>query len=358
MALLDVFDTDAFSVHSLTMAVDKLPFQPGRIGRLNLFESKPISTPIAIIEERQGNLSLLPTMPRGSESQSTQSSRTRKIHAFPVPHVPQWDSLLASDLEGKRAFGSEDQTEVFATIVNDRLENMKQNHEVTWEYHRIGALQGRVLDADGVTEVVNWFTAFGITQTEVIFNFYDGGTFALPDPHMDMKKKAQEIKRYMQTALGATAFSKVHAFCGHSFFDAFVGHATVRKAYERANENSFARELQDGENGFDFAEITWEDYRGSIGGVDFVDSHHAIFFPEGTRGIFVEAPAPADFVETVNTMGKPIYAKQERMKWDKGVELHSQSNVLYMCTRPACLIKGTYANEAAGTGTSSDPLQP
>lgn len=354
MAMLDVFNSDAFSVHSLTASIEKLPYMPGRIGRMGLFENKPVYDRTVIIEEKQGSLSLLPVKGRGSQEQTTRREDTRKVHAFVVPHVPHWDALLASDLEGKRAFGTEDQLEVFARILNDKLENMKADHEVTWEYHRIGALKGHVLDADGTSTVVNWFTQFGITETEIVFNFYDSGTYDQADPIADMKALCTQVKRAMQDALGATPFKGIHAFCGDAFFDKFVAHATVRKAYERYQENAFARTLQNDEGGFEFGGITWENYRGSIGGVDFVDDHEARFFPVGSKGIFIESTAPADFVETVNTAGKPLYAKQERMKWDKGIELHTQSNTLYMCTRPACLIKGVYANAATGTGTGSD----
>ena len=61
--------------------------------------------------------------------------------------------------------------------------------------------------------------------------------------------------------------------------------------------------------------------------------------------------APGDFIETVNTRGIKIYAKQERMKFDKGIELHTQSNVLYMCTRPAALVRGVKIDTLLGSGS-------
>jgi len=49
--------------------------------------------------------------------------------------------------------------------------------------------------------------------------------------------------------------------------------------------------------------------------------------------------APADFNETVNTLGQPLYAKQEPRKFDRGTDLHTQSNPLPICHRPGLLIK-------------------
>ena len=49
--------------------------------------------------------------------------------------------------------------------------------------------------------------------------------------------------------------------------------------------------------------------------------------------------APADFNETVNTLGQLLYAKQEPRKFERGTDLHTQSNPLPMCHRPALLVK-------------------
>jgi hypothetical protein len=354
--ILDIFDTDAFNMQSLTAAIDKLPYQAGRIGELGLFEQRPATTQHAVIEERLGSLALLPTQPRGYFQQTAQGAIHRKIRTFQIPHVPQFDTLLAGDLEGKRAFGTEDQVEVFSQILNDRLERMKQKHELTWEWHRVGALHGKILDADGTTVVEDYFADFGLTQTTGTVDFTDTGTYALPNPAVDMKVFAQEIIRAMQNALGNTPFTGIRAIAGHQFWDNFVHHGTVRKAYEYYQENSFIRETQipggSSPDGFKFADITWENYRGWIGTPTspllFFPTNTCLFVPEGVKGLFLEIPGPADFMETVNTRGQPLYVKQERMKFDMGVEIFSQSNVLFICTRPQALILITGNNFISG----------
>ena len=45
--------------------------------------------------------------------------------------------------------------------------------------------------------------------------------------------------------------------------------------------------------------------------------------------------------ETANTLGQPLYAKQEPRKFERGTDLHTQSNPLPMCHRPGVLIKLT-----------------
>ena len=358
MGLLNVFEGSAFNVMSLTTAINKVPFMPGRIGRLNLFKEQSITTTTATIEEKHGKLALLQAGARGARNlASTQSRLARQQRAFVIPHVPQYDSLLASSLQNVRAFGSETETELFAQVLNEKLELLRANHEVTHEYHRMGALKGILLDGDGTTVLYDWFAEFGLAQTDVTFNFTDTGTFAAPIPAELMKDRALAVVRTMQDNLGGTPLTGVHALCGDSFFDKLVGHATIRDAYSRQQDQAngmmsvgqYLRNQQTGydnvrESGFEFGGITWENYRGSIGGVNFIDTDKCQFFPVGTPDVFAQINAPADYVETVNTLGRPVYAKQERMDFDKGVDIESQSNVLFICQRPGALIRGLDAN--------------
>jgi hypothetical protein len=79
--------------------------------------------------------------------------------------------------------------------------------------------------------------------------------------------------------------------------------------------------------------------RGRVGTVDFTDAE-AYFFPVGVPGLFRQYNAPADFVETTNTIGLPRYAKQAvDQQFARWVMLHVQSNPLPICTRPRVLIK-------------------
>lgn len=352
MALLDIFDDDAFSVHNLTVAIEKLPYAPGRLEQLGIFRKTPVTTDMAVIEEKLGKLQLLMTKVRGTTEGNTQSGPTRRVRAFPIPHIPMFDALLASDVSGKRAFGSEDQLEVFSQLLNDKLEAMKQDHAITAEWHRMGALKGIVLDGDASTVLYNWFTEFNISENIVYFNSGDNGSYDQADPVADWKTLSTQVIRYIRDALGMTPYSGVHALCGDDFFDALISHATVRRAWEQFNAGEVLRQSQLGDGRiFSFAGIDWENYRGSIGNADFVSTDEARFFPKGTKDVFLDVIAPADFVETVNTRGTEIYAKQERMKYDKGVELHTQSNRLFMCTRPGCLVRGILITNPLGSGS-------
>jgi hypothetical protein len=53
--------------------------------------------------------------------------------------------------------------------------------------------------------------------------------------------------------------------------------------------------------------------------------------------LFVEAYAPADYNETVNTLALARYTKTEALEFNKGWAMESQMNVLPLCTMPRAL---------------------
>lgn len=56
---------------------------------------------------------------------------------------------------------------------------------------------------------------------------------------------------------------------------------------------------------------------------------------------FITRYAPANYTETVNTMGLPMYAKAEPRKFNKGFDIEAQTNPLNLCTRPGAIVKLT-----------------
>lgn len=330
---LDVFNDDAFSMMELTTAINKLPYQPKQIGALNLYASKPHTTNMFTVEEQHGKLSLIPAEARGSRPR-TDSRVRRHIRPFQTVHLPQDHTVLADDVSGIRAFGSETEVEALSAVVNDVLERQKNNIEVTKEFQRISGIKGVIVDADGTTVIEDLFAAFGLTQSTADVDFA-----AAPE----WKNYATAIQRAIEDALGADTFSGIQAVCGNAWWDSFVIDDEIKAAWDRWNDGQFLREDQL-RVGFEFMNIKWYNYRGQVGDIKFVPDDECHFYPVGVRDLFEEHQAPAPFMETVNTRAKPYYSKQERLPLDFGVELFSCSDVLHICTRPKVLIKSTGTN--------------
>lgn len=102
--------------------------------------------------------------------------------------------------------------------------------------------------------------------------------------------------------------------------------------------------INDVRQGFTYAGITFEEYRGQATDANstvrrFIAAGEAHVFPIGTIDTFSTYVAPADFNETVNSLGQPLYAKQAPRPSDPGTDIHTQSNPLPMCHRPGILVK-------------------
>lgn len=363
MASLDVFTDDAFGLISMTEAIERIPYAPSMIGGMGLFEAEAVSSLTVMIEDRSGQLSLVPTAARGT-TPTWKAKQGRNVRPIAIPHIPLMDAIEADDVQGIRAFGTESEVETVAGLVNQHLAEIRADFEATWEWHRIGALKGIVLDADGTTEILDIFDLFGITQTTVSFNFTDTGTYGQPDPQERMKAKCLEVYRAIQSALGGTMFTGVTAICGDQFFDRLVSHATVEKAHDQQFMRVQQANVAGNASGFMFGGILWLNYRGAVGVQAFVETDEAWAFPTGVRNLFKVFYGPANFAETVNTPGKPIYVKQERKKFDTGVEIFAQSNPLHLCRRPKALIHLTDVTpftlplRDGSTGPNGDPAVP
>lgn len=330
------FDNPGFSMASLTAAINLLPNRYGRLEQLGLFPARPVRTRQIVVEERNGALSLLPTQTLGGPATLNVRDK-RKLRSFVVPHVPLDDVVLPEEVQGVRAFGSETEMESVAGVLAQHLQSMRNKHAITLEHLRMGALKGVILDADG-SVIHNLYDDFEIPAKTV--------NFALNVEATNVRNKCVEVVSHIEENLRGEFMTGVRCLCSPEFLEKLVGHAKVEKAYENYAQGAMLRD--DVRTGFAFGGIVFEEYRGQASNVEgsvvrFIAPGEAHCFPLGTVDTFGTYFAPADFNETVNTLGEPIYAKQEPRKFERGTDLHTQSNPLPMCHRPGVLVKLTMA---------------
>jgi hypothetical protein len=334
MPMLDPFSTDAFNLQSLVAAINILPNKYGLIESMGLMPIKGTRTRSILVEEKNGVLNLLKTKPVGSEGQKNDSAR-RVVRSFAVPHIPLDDVLLPSEYEGLRAFGQESVFAALASIVNEKLQSMKDKHDITLEYQRMGALKGVVYDED-LSVIYDFFKEFLIDKKSIDFVLGTAGT--------NVKNKCTEVRRHIEDNLkGAMMQGDPLVLCDSSFWDKFTSHTTVKAAFDRWESGAFLREDYRVQ-GFSFGGLRFKEYRGTATTHDgvtrkFIDTDYGITFPLGTTDVFTTIAAPADFIETTNTLGKPYYAKQEARKFNRGIDFHTQTNLLPMCKRPGVLVE-------------------
>lgn len=335
--MLDIFNSNAFGVVSLTDAINKPVFTPGRLGSMGLFTERPVSTTTIVLEQKAGNLVLVAPTPRGGPG-VTVDKKKADSRAIIVPHFEINDAIYADEVQGVRQWGTDNQLMTVMGLVSDRIAIHKPSHEVTLEYQRIGAVKGIITYADGST--TDLFAFFGISQdTEIGFDLAGASINGI------LRKKVQAVLRELSVNLDGLPFSGVRALCGDNFFDDMLANAEVRATFLNQPGASALRQayIQGGGQSygeFDFGGVTWENYRGYVGGTSFIDPDKCHIYPTGVPNLFRTYFAPADYNETVNTLGQRLYLKQWPMENDKGVNLDSQMNALSLCTRPKALLKG------------------
>ena len=347
MDILDVFRNDAFSALSLTSFIDRHPFNPQGLGSLNLFEPIPLRNKAMAVEERNGQLVLIPTSARGGPA-TERTTEKRKVRYFEAPRLMHGDTLRSDEIQGVREFigdGGIAQTVLMQmqAEVARRLTGptgLTSNIEYTWEYHRLGAIQGILLDAGG-NVLYNWFNEFGITPaTEIGFNLAAGATAATGT----LRPLLNNINRTIQRAAKGSWIhgrSKVAAICGDTFYDQLTNHFDVKQTYLNWLA---AKELRAGQafSQFEFGDILFINYRGSDDNSAIaLPTDKAKFFPIDAPGVFQVGWGPGESMEWVNQPGKPMYVNmipdRDRRSW---IRSEITSFPLFLCARPDMLMSG------------------
>jgi hypothetical protein len=341
MPMLDVFTQDAFSVLSLTDAINKIPFVPGRAGQVIDWQERGVTTTSIMIEEVGGVLQMLNPTARGAPGE-TKAKDKRVARSLAIPHYQHDDAVNADEVQGVRAFGSETEVQSVQNIVNQRLADaVTLVLDPTLEYQRVGALKGIILNADGST-LYNLFTEFGVSQESTIDFNLDGASDTGA-----VRGVCADAVDLIADNLGGVTFSGVRAFCGKNFFKSLIANIEVRNSYKGTPMAQVLREGYTDPSGnkiygaFEFGGIVFESYRGKVGNSEIIGADEVRIFPIGVPGLFRTVYAPADYIETVNTVGLPRYSRQYPSANGKRIEMESQMNALSYCTRPKVLLQGT-----------------
>lgn len=335
MPTLNPFDNDAFSMRQLSAAINTLPNKYGRLGELGLFNEAGggVRTRSIMIEEYQGRLVLLRTKPLGDPGDEAKRGR-RNVRSLTIPHIPLKDEILPDEYAGIRAFGTENEFDSLNSVMMRHLQQARDNYEITWEFLRWGALKGVILDADG-TVLYNLYNEFDVAQKSIDFDLGNASNV--------VQTKCFELSRYMEENLMGEVMSGIRALVDPAFFDKLIAHPHVRKTWEgwQASANMLGG---DPRKSFTYGGITFEEHSGKASDREgnvrrFIEAGEGHAFPVGTMQTFRTFYAPADFLETTNTLGIPLYAKQKVRDFERGLDMHFQSNPLPLCMRPRLLVR-------------------
>lgn len=341
MTSMNAFSGSAFEVVSLSAAIDKAPFVPGYLGSLGIFTPVSETTHDVLVDRRNSEFSLIPTSPHGSAPRD-RTERSRDTVNFRMVRLAEGFTMTAASVQGIRGHGQRSELESAEIKFLQEMGLVRADVELTEEFHRLGAVQGKLLDSDGTTVIYDYFTEMGEAEQSAV-------DFELDDPTTDVYKKGRETARSMARSAGGAfnSATRIHALCGDGFYDKLIGHANVKEFY---NNSVRASQLEQASGqvfeSFRVGPITYHNYRGTDDNstVAIADGEVKIF-PIGASNTFQKVQGPHDTFDTVNTPGLPLYAERTfenpvnpgNSKFVRG-DVYAYN--LHMCMKPRTLRKG------------------
>jgi hypothetical protein len=285
------------------------------------------------VEATSGTLSVIPDSYRGNRT-TVNKDDTRNIRAFPIPHFNDADQVTPQDLQGKRAYGS-DQADTEAAVVARKLERIRRNYSITMEAARAFAITNGAIYAPNGTVVDSYYTSFGITRKET--------DFVLGTATTDLGAKIEEVIAHTQdNILSGEVISGVTVLCSPEFFTMFINHASIKDAYKyyTSTQEPLRNRLGSGVvRRFSHQGVELVEMRGGVNGQRFIPAGDAYSVPTGTQDIFVSYFSPANKMDMVNTLGEEMYVFQFRDPKGEGLSLESESNQLHLIRKPAAVTR-------------------
>ncbi|WP_172123213.1 major capsid protein [Devosia sp. 919] len=339
---LDYLQAPEFAPNRLTESINIPPYDTGRPAQMGLFADTPIATTYVRLGLTDDEITIIPARERGGENNLNMRGDRQGL-MISIPHFPLDDAITPSDLQNLLVWGEDYVFQTLAGVYNEKLGSMRSKHTATWNHLDWGALNGLILDAEGKL-LLDLYDEFELIQHTV--------NFALDTSTTGIAAKNREAKALLRKELRGAATRGAVVLAGAEFFDKYVGHQNVLdnlKAYRDAGTNPGREEV---EESFTFAGMRLErideefQYRqpdGTFLTKEAVADDEAILVPLGTP-YFKRYSAPPDTIANANQAPNPgdkIFVSTDDLPHGKGQEIHTESNVLPICTKPGVIIKLT-----------------
>ena len=331
---------NAFELQDYTQELALVPTKWSLLNDVGLFGAESVTNNTVTFEEQNQTLALITDQYRGAKPRAN-SDDVRKLHAYSLAHFPIADAVKPEDIQGKRAYGSQDAAESEAAVVARKIARMSRAMDDTLELARFRTLATLQVWAPNGTISGNFATDFGITQKSV--------NFVLGTATTDVVAKVEEVIAHIQDNAQGTSVSGVVFYCSPEWFSAFIGHAKIQAAftYFSATEGQMIQRNRAGGNNmslyrqFSYAGATFVEVRGSIGGTKLVPTGEAIAIPTGTDGVFQTYFGPGNKLDLVNTLGEPRYVWAYRDPKGQGIDLEGEMNFINVIRQPALVVRAT-----------------
>jgi hypothetical protein len=338
MATIRSFDKP-FELVDYTEELLIIPNTWGLMNELNVFENEGVAQHSITVEKIDQTLALITDRTRG-ERNNVNKDDGRELHSFPIPHFPLDDYITPDDIQGKRAYGEANAEEQLGFVRARKLQRIRRNHAVTLEAARMQAITAGTAYAPNNTIAIDWYSAFGITRTEVDFVLGTGTT--------DVVGRGELVLAAIQdNVLSGDIVNEIVGLCSPAFFTKLIAQAGVKEAYKyySSTQDPLRNRLGSGlYREFSHGGIRYIEYRGSYNGTALIPAGDAYFMPMGVTDMFKTYFSPANKFGFVNTSGEEAYVFEYPGDRDEKIVLQSESNFINMLRRPQVVVRGFTSN--------------
>ena len=336
---LDIFETDDFRATTMTEMVGDIDYVPTMLEDRGYFITRPVYTETITFYRKDRTLELVPTTERGTP-EPLLGRQARDVLQVETPRLALRDRISAREVANllNPMLPLEIRLDTANRLVAERQAEMVDRIRLTRENHRFGALQGKILDADGTRVVADFFELMGVPEpAEIALDIAN-------TPDGDLRPKIDNlIVIPMKRALKGRWNNQthIHAFVGKDFWNELWKHPEVRNAFRntpRAPELLESRAWTQ----FEFAGVVWEHWDDGEWTELSIGDDKARFFPVGASDTFFEYLAPGEDWEDVNSPGRDLYSivsPDNRINMKEFVDIYVRCYPLYANKAPQSLLK-------------------
>ena len=312
---MDIY-RDYFTREELLLSLQTAQFIPGMLGADGLFETLGLTgTTFAAEALPSDDVSEATAQPRGAPARPLALEK-RTVRTFTVASYSWQRAVLADEVLNMRGAGTTGIREVLQTRRDRATNKLRRQADFQHEYLRIACLNSPT-------------NAFGSAPAAAVVAFGVADASIRTAIHTN-------IVLVLESALGGIPYTGLTAYCSDTYWVALIESKTIRETYLNQAAASELRNAPSDQ--FDYGGITWKRYR--AGGNIAITSGQAKIVPNGVPGLFVQAFAPNDTLDSVGEgqMGQPYFLDAFPLEDNKGIRLALSTHPVMVCTRPTAVV--------------------
>lgn len=341
MAIVRSYDNN-FSFVDRTPEIMLIPNSWDIINQLNIFPSVPegVMSHSITVEKITEDGATIVDLVRGSRP-NVSKDFTRQVYSFPIPYYAFDDHIGPQDIQGRTAYGTNDQAENVAAAVARKLKRIKRSWAWEREVARAKVLTAGTVYAPNGTVSIDYYSAFGITRLETDCLLGTAGT---------------DIAAKVETAIASitdnlqSGDNPIEGFVGLAspvFFAKLIAHSKVTNAYQYYSSNyellrdrlPSALNLPKGTRTFFYQGVLFIEYRGTYNGTALIPSGDCYVVPQGRTDAFASYAGPALKMDLVNTMGVELYVFEYTSPKGDGIDFESESSTIDCLRKPQAVVR-------------------